>query len=229
MTTVAADLQLSTDPSLLERIRVAYQALRILEKEPDDPIAGPLFNAALERGAYRMLLDRWSDEAAFSRMLRERPSMNAHEIDLETFLTYPEDTLGQRIARYYRDNDIAPFHTTFEVRDDIDYISKRYRETHDVFHLVTDYGTDVVGEMELQAFAMGNLGIKGPWMILLFSTVLLWRGDSHATGVDIVWRDYFRRLRAAFKRGKATPPMLAYPFQERWDAAVDDVRRDLQL
>ncbi len=220
-------LSLSSDPSLLERGAVAFRALRVLEKDPGDPVAGPLFNACLDGGAYQKLIRRLRQTTEGARMLDERPSLNGDEIDLDVLAALPDGTLGRAMAAYYRDHDIAPFHTTFAPQNDVEYISKRYRETHDLFHVITGYGTDVIGEMELQAFAMGHLGIKSPLMILSYSTVILARGTSHAADVDVRWGDYFSRLRRAVRRGKHAAPLLAFRYQEHWETPLGALRARL--
>jgi ubiquinone biosynthesis protein COQ4 len=53
---------------------------------------------------------------------------------------------------------ISPFESSYPVRNDAEYLAKRYREVHDIVHFVTGYGTDPIGELELQAFVVGTLG-----------------------------------------------------------------------
>ncbi len=104
-------------------------------------------------------------------MLSVRPSLQGKTLDLGALDLLPEGTLGHEFARYFRDNKISPFETTLEIKSDIDFISKRYRETHDLLHVLTGYATDVMGEMELQAYALGNLGIRTAMLILLVGTL----------------------------------------------------------
>jgi ubiquinone biosynthesis protein COQ4 len=62
-------------------------------------------------------------------------------------------------------------------------------------HVLTGYGTDALGEMELQAFALGNLSLRTSALILLFAATL----QPH--GLPPIWR-YTDKLRAAFSRGR---------------------------
>ena len=103
-----------------------------------------------------------------------------------------------------------------ELKSDIDFIGKRYRETHDLLHLLTGYGTDVMGEMEVQAFALGNLGIRTAALILVVG-VLGQLKDRHA-GVNL--DEYVRRVWAAYQRGRASQPFLSYWFERHWKTPV---------
>src|SRR5690606_3236966 len=104
-------------------------------------------------------------------LLARRPSLQGEEVDLQSLSALPEETLGHQFARYFKDNGITPVHTENPIEDDLDYISKRYRETHDLYHVITGYQTDPHGEMELQAFVMGNIGIRTPLMIIPMGTL----------------------------------------------------------
>ena len=56
-----------------------------------------------------------------------------------------------------------------------DYVATRLREVHDVFHVVTGYGTDDIGELELQWFNCGNLG-WGPLPVFVLVASSSWGG-----------------------------------------------------
>jgi ubiquinone biosynthesis protein COQ4 len=137
-------------------------------------------------------------------------------LDLGALERLPEGTLGREFARYFRDNKISPFETTFEIKNDIDFIGKRYRETHDLLHVLTGYGTDVVGEMELQAYVLGILGIRTAVLILLFGMVEQLKGGKPGVGLPA----YLRRVRAAYQRGRASQQFLDFWFEHHWETPV---------
>ena len=156
-------------------------------------------------------------------MLSERPSLQGKELDLSALERLPEGTLGHALARYFRDNKISPFETTLEIKSDIDFIGKRYRETHDLLHVVTGYGTDVMGEMEVQAYALGNLGIRTAMLILVVGTLGQLKGRE--SGVEL--SEYLRRLWAAYHRGRASKQFLSFRFEDHWETPVLTLRARL--
>jgi ubiquinone biosynthesis protein COQ4 len=175
-----------------------------------------LLNICLDLNVYASLVQRLQGSEEGRRMLSERPSLQGEELDLSALERLPEGTLGREFARYFRDNKISPFKTTLELKNDIDYIGKRYRETHDVLHLLTGYGTDVVGEMELQAYALGNLGIQTAKLILVFGTF----GQIKERQPGVGMSEYLRRLKAAYQRGRASRLFLDVWYEHHWETPV---------
>ncbi|OJH41714.1 Coq4 family protein [Cystobacter ferrugineus] len=208
--------------SLFTRLRVAVRALKVLEKRPDDGIAAPLLNASLDSEVFHRLCVELARSEDGRELLTARPSLQGSSIDLAALGRLPEGTLGNAFARYFSDNGISPFESPYEVRNDVDYLVKWYRETHDLHHVVTGYATDAVGEMELQAFVAGNLGLRTSILILLFAAVL----QPH--GLPPFWK-YAGKLRAAYRRGQRSEKLIRIRYERFWAAPVDAVRRQLGL
>ncbi len=213
-------LILPENPSLFTRLLVARRLLKVIRGNEGNPIYGQTIQACLDLNVYEALARQLRRSVEGGRMLSERPSLESKDLDLGALERLPEGTLGHAYARYYRDNGISPFETTLEIKNDVDFIAKRYRETHDLMHLLTDYGTDVVGEMELQAYALGNLGIRTAMLILLVGTL----GQVKERPSDFELSGYLGRLWAAYHRGRASPLFLGFRFEHHWETPVDTLR-----
>jgi ubiquinone biosynthesis protein COQ4 len=217
------DLFLPENASLFTRLRVAIRVLKVIKGNEGNPTYGQTLNASLNGGVYASLAQRLQHSEKGRRMLSKRPSLQARDLDLGALEGLPEGTLGHGFARYFRDNKISPFETTLELKNDVDFLSKRYRETHDLLHVLTGYGTDVMGEMELQAYVLGNVGLWTSALILSFSS--LGELKSHASGVKLPV--YLRRLRTAYQRGRASPLFLDFWFEEHWETPLVTLREQL--
>jgi ubiquinone biosynthesis protein COQ4 len=216
-------LSLPDDAPLFTRLRVASQCLEVLKHDPTNPTYGQTFNMSLNVNVYASLVQQLQRGEEGRRMLSERPSLQGKELDLAALERLPEGTLGHGFARYYRDNKISPFETTLELKNDIYFLAKRYRETHDLLHVLTGYGTDVVGEMELQAYALGNLGLRTAMFILLNSTIKHLKAPQPGVGRS----EYLRRVWAAYHRGRASPQFLGFWFEDHWETPVATLRARL--
>ncbi|QRO01959.1 hypothetical protein JRI60_24555 [Archangium violaceum] len=219
----AQTLTLPENASLFTRLRVALTALKLVRGNEGNPTYGQAIQASLDLNVYASLVQRLQLTEDGRRMLSERPSLQSKDLDLDALERLPEGTLGHAYARYFRDNKISPFETTLEIKNDVDFISKRYRETHDVLHLLTGYGTDVVGEMELQAYALGNLGIRTAVLILLIGTLGQFKEPQSGVGRS----EYLRRVKAAHHRGRAAPLFLDFWFEHHWETPVATLRERL--
>lgn len=216
-----AGLYLPENASFLTRLVVAVRALNVLKDVADDPIAAPLLNACLDTRVYDELSRKMWQTDDGREMLTRRPSLQGASIDLKLLAQLPDGTLGRETARFFERNNLYPFESPYEVRNDVDYLSKRYRETHDIAHLLTGYGVDVMGELELQAFMVGNLGIRTGVLILFFAVT---------TGVNQEpWGSFVRKLWAAYRRGQQSEQLIRLRYEQWWEKSVEDVRQDLRL
>ncbi|MCB9795432.1 MAG: hypothetical protein H6741_22230 [Alphaproteobacteria bacterium] len=214
---------LPEDASWPRRLYVGVAALTAAGRNPGDPEAGRVINLAFDRETYERLVPEIQETEAGQRLLSERPSLQAADLDLAAFQELPEGTVGRAIADYYVANGITPFETNQPGVEDTDYLSKRYRETHDLLHLLTGYGTDVLGEMELQAFVAGNLGLRQGMFIASFGYLGAFAYDGT---VLTPWR-YIRAVRDAYRRGKRARFVLTVPFEDYFEAPVQALQAEL--
>ena len=206
---------LPENASLLTRVRLSLHALKVLSDDPANTYYGPLINLCLDSDTYAKLARTWRESDEGRRMLDERPTLQGRELDLDALASLPEGTLGHEFMRYFRNNGIEPFVTAFPIKTDVDYLSKRYRETHDLFHVLTGYATDEDGEMELQAFVLGNLGVRQAILILMYSLP----GRFKHGGLPAV-RAYLRKVRAAYRRGQRSRELLSVRYEKLWEQPV---------
>lgn len=206
---------LPANASILTRVRLGLRALDVLSEDPGNPHYGPLFNACLDSETYAALARAWRESPEGRRLLDERPTLQGRELDLEALARLPAGTLGHEFVRYFRDNGIEPFITAFPIESDVDYLSKRYRETHDLFHVITGYATDETGEMELQAFVLGNLGVRQAAMVLAYSI----SSRIKRRGLGGL-RAYLGRLHAAYRRGRRSRELLSVTYETLWEQPV---------
>ncbi|MET0384936.1 MAG: Coq4 family protein [Polyangiales bacterium] len=215
-------LYLPENAGWFTRLRVAVRALRVLEKQPDDSVAAPLLTASLDGDTFAKLVAELENTAEGRLLLRDRPSLQKGTIDLDVLQALPRDTLGHAFARYYADNGIAPFESPYVVRNDVDFAVKRFRETHDLVHVVTGYGTDALGEMELQAFLVGNLGLRTSILILTFAALL------RPHGLPPIWK-YTDKLKRAYRRGRESEKVVRHHYERFWEITLEDARRLLGI
>ncbi|MCY1074810.1 Coq4 family protein [Archangium lansingense] len=216
-------LTLPDNASLFTRLRVALKCLKLVRGDEGNPTYGQLLNICLDLNVYESLVQQLQRTDEGRRLLSERPSLQGKELDLAALERLPEGTLGHEFARYFRDNKIFPFETTLELKNDVDFIGKRYRETHDLLHVLTGYKTDVMGEMELQAYALGQLGIRTAMLILLVGTLAQIKAPQSGLGRS----EYLQRVWAAYHRGRASQRFLDFRFEDHWETPVATLRERL--
>jgi ubiquinone biosynthesis protein COQ4 len=213
---------LPENPSLFTRLRVGLQALKVLNVEPTNPAYGALFYDSVEIGLCAALARDFSRHEEGRRLLAEKPSLSASDLDLEALEKLPSGSLGHTFARYFREQGLSPIDTLSPPKNDAQYIAKRLRETHDFHHMVTGYATDVMGEMELQAFTLGNLHMRTSLIILLNTAKQV---SKTVPGFDAA--QYARRLWAAFRRGSQSRQLASFRWEDNWATPLAMLREQL--
>ncbi len=206
--------------SAFGRLVVGLRAFRKLISNPADPLHGPLFQMCAEYSLLRKVTRNLERHGEGRRLLAERPRLNAHAISLAFLRAYPPRSLGQAYAAYFEANGISLFEPpTLPVETDQDYLATRLREVHDVFHVVTGYGTDDLGELELQWFNMGNVG-WGPLPIIVFVASLVTGRMKKCGGF---W-NVCKRALAAYRRGRRSRSLVSIVWEDYWHMPVRDVQ-----
>jgi ubiquinone biosynthesis protein COQ4 len=205
------------------RLSVAARAIRVLVDNPEDGIAATMYQLSIDGPPYARLLAELKESEHGRALLRERPVLQADALDLPALRQLPEGTLGRALAQYYVDNGIKVLECPYPIRTDVDYLTQRYREIHDVVHLVTGYGTDPIGELEVQVFLMGNVGFRRTIMTVLSAAI------ARPYGLPPIWK-YAKRLRAAYDRGLRSEELVISPrYEHMWELTIEQVRERVGL
>src|SRR5262249_43136956 len=115
-------------------------------------------NANMNLGMAALAADRIARTEPGRRLFERRPLLTRETVDFAALGRMPDGTLGREWVRFLDDNGISP---DIWVEPDVGdartaYVLLRFRQTHDLWHVVSGYGPDVVGELLLQAFTFGQ-------------------------------------------------------------------------
>jgi ubiquinone biosynthesis protein Coq4 len=167
------------------------------------------------------MVDYVKRDATGAQALAEKTRLR---VDLNELRHLPEGTLG----RVFADNMIAQgldpaAIPTLPSDDDKEYIQAHLFETHDVWHAVTGFGTDVPGELGLQAFYMAQLIGKLPTAILAsgFLNTLLFNHDERGPRMDEIARGW--------QMGRKARQLFGVRWDKLWSTPLTEVRRALGL
>lgn len=158
-----------------------------------------------------------------ARVLRERPRLG--EVDLAKLAKLPEGTLGRVFADAMIRMSLDPKDILVPevVKSDFDYVRAHLRETHDVWHPVTGFETDVAGELGLQAFYLAQF--QAP-----LSALLLMVGFANTLFYGMEDRDRrMREIARGWLIGKRAEPFFGVRWSEMWETPLVEVRRQLRV
>ena len=185
-----------------DRIRPldALRAIRGLLRNPDDTALVFEIIEALSGRTRARVFDRFRGTESGRRLLTERPNLLARLTDREHLLALPVGTLGHTYGEFMNREqisadglvDASETWLRGDLPPDRRWFADRLRDTHDLWHVVTGYGRDLIGEASLLAFTYAqtrNLGIG-----LIVAVAYL-----KARGIN---RPARRLLREGYRRGR---------------------------
>ena len=142
--------------------------------------------------------------------------------DIEALLKYPENSLGYAYASYIKESGFDPnFYRKVAVEDDASYIVLRIRQTHDLWHIVTDFSVDVVGELGLKAFELAQT--RRTMSAILLAGGLLSTLFKSPEGLDRL----LDRIAVGYRMGAKAKPFLAQKWEEHWEKPLSEWRAEL--
>ena len=107
--------------------------------------------------------------------------------------------------------------------DLVEWYINRSRDTHDLFHVLTGYGRDALGEASVLLFTHGQSPSQGHLLI----------GYAGAANIKKMAKGtkapVFGAVREAHRTGKGAPPLIAQPIRQLLERPIEDVRAELRI
>jgi ubiquinone biosynthesis protein COQ4 len=200
--------------------RRAFTALAKLLRDPDDlPQVFTVIEAMSGKNGERMLARLRTSESG-ARMLATRADIVPLLRDRPALRRYPDGSLARAYLAFLESENISAEgiidasnkgRTTTAPTAELDWLHARLRDTHDLWHAVTGYQGDVLGESALLGFILAQT--KNPGIALIFALGVIQTGrDAAARSLMI---DGFRRgRRASWLPAVEWEAMLALPVEE---------------
>ncbi len=213
------------------RWRRSLRALRELLDDPEDTQkASDVFYAIGYHDCERRFR-RFAASDTGRRLLAERPDLCAALSDREALLRLPEGSLGRAYLDYMDRNGYDPA-TLVEMERRVQarwqreeglpimdplrgWYQERIMLTHDLFHVLTDYGTDHVGEATLLAFTFAQMRGRAQALVTFGAALEVFRALGPA---------WLRYDWAAWRRGRRASWLVACPWEELLPLRLDTAR-----
>ena len=160
---------------------------------------------------------------ALERMWLSRFRSPSYEVD--DMLRLPAHTLGGAYARHMKANGLRPdFYEDVAPRHRLHYLRLRMRQTHDIWHVLSGFGTDEFGEVGLQGFYFaqftnGQSALIGAGAIL--KSLLRGRFGDLEKHIDAFCEGYCN--------GKRAESLLAVEWESLWTEDLETLRRNFRI
>jgi ubiquinone biosynthesis protein COQ4 len=227
----AAPMSLDTDPPTPIRPLVALRALLALRRDPQDTRQVFILGEAIKGKTPFVLLKRFREDPLGRERLRER----RHLIDTlhrtQWLASLPEGTLGRTYHAFLAEENLsaqglvevsmAGGMTMPDDGSDRHYIGRQLRDMHDLFHVLSGYGRDELGEVCVLAFSYPHQHTRSFALIATMGALVLRRRLKVRGVLRSVWQ--------AWRQGKAASWLLVQPMESLLTQDLAQLRRQLGI
>jgi len=218
----------SSDP-LKNPIRLgdAWRAIRKLIANPDRTDQVFVIISALSGNSGERQFRRFSASGVGRRVLSEERDLLEVLMDRESLQALPEGTLGHAYADFMTDEQISPDGLVSASEEGGDGLSKnaerdrfgmRMRDSHDLWHMTTGYGRDLLGEAALLAFTFAQT--RNPGIGFIVAVAYLKAGGVPGAR---------KLIRNGYRRGRQSAWLPTADWENLLARPLDEVRRELAV
>lgn len=207
----------------LERWRRALVALGRVMRNPEETEQVLMFSDLINAGGRAERIEDFYADPRGQRLYDEARAIDSHTIDLDALAALPEGTLGHAYAQFMKSHGLTP--NVFDgapqgIRDPrAAYVIQRMRQTHDLWHVVTNAETDPAGEIPLLAFTFAQSRAPSVGILAVAGTL---RGLPYT-------RQILRDVVAMYRLGLRAEKLPVFAWEDHWARPLTEVRRMLGL
>ena len=208
----------------------AVRAMRTLLGNPDDTAQVFHIVRALSGNSFEHLYQRAMADPSGARILGEHRDILPILKDRESLRALPEGTLGREYARFLDDEGLSAdglVEASEEEEDDTHFVdprarvlSRRLRDTHDLWHVAAGYQRDLFGEAALLGFTFAQGRNPGIGFIVMVAMFKHWK-EGHPQALRLTWK--------AFRRGLRAQSFICADWEALLHVPLSEVRRRLNV
>jgi ubiquinone biosynthesis protein COQ4 len=133
-------------------------------------------------------------------------------------------SLGYAYYHHMTKNGIPAYdYSAYESLDDLSYVKLRKMQTHDIWHVITGYNTNLLGELALQGFYQGQSPTV--YQTLLMLALVLHYATIQTKELDLALEALFE----GWQRGRAAHPLWAVRWEEMWERSLTDIQTEYNI
>lgn len=206
----------------------AYGAAQKLLADPDDLPQVFTLIESLSGGTLARILERMNTSESGQKLLAEKPDIVPMLVNREALRRLPEGTLGRAYLAFVESENISAegiraaadqgMKEWGHLPPDLGWMHARMRDTHDLFHAAVGYQGDVLGELALLAFMLGQAFNPAVAVIVVIGLVKMYDKPEVA-----------KVIYDGFRRGKKAKFLTDQPWETMLELPLEEVRRRLSL
>ncbi|MEH2241022.1 Coq4 family protein [Nostoc sp.] len=194
----------------------------VLAPDGDFESIGNLANTLGDLNSLQKTIDFLRSTPQGEKAFQKHPRLG--DIDLEKLSRLPTNTLGYIYAEHLLKNNLNPLISSGQVENDYQFLGAHITETHDIWHIITGCNTNILGEIQLEAFYVAQLHFSRFWLALLAKNLV------KAAIYDIeVSTKYMDAITQGWLMGKHALPLFGTEWNLLYSKPLEDVRTSFNI
>jgi ubiquinone biosynthesis protein COQ4 len=160
-------------------------------------------------------------------ILKEQPRITEETTNFQKLKEYPVNTLGYNYHKYMKENGFSPDErpvARYIPNMELAYICQRYKETHDFYHVLLNFGRSVPEELAVKWFEALHLRLPSSSIASLFGGFSLSIGNF-AENLKLS----YTYLPNVINNANNSKFIMGYYFEKRMEQDIDDLRKELNI
>ena len=216
------DTHVMTNPTQKAVLAIGSSLMAIYDPYRADMVA--VSGEVMGQNALESMYSKMKLSREGRMILKDRPSINSKTVDFDLLKGLPENTLGHTYVTFCEKHKITPDSrdpVQFVDDENLAFVMKRYRETHDIVHALLDMPTDMVGESVVKWVEAMQTGLPMCIGGAIFGPARFHRNAQFVR---------FRKLRPwAISVGQNAKFLLNIYYEQRWEQDIDDLKYELRI
>ena len=205
-------------------LRYGLAVWRLIRNDPSQLVTeAAIVQMGFSRSRLGRRFARWEEVAETLKAdPRTAPAMQERKpfgpISIEELARLPEGTLGRVLANHCQEAGIDPNLVQIPQTDEVGWMLNHMYQTHDIWHILTGWGTDLPGEVGVAAFNSAQFGAPaffGYNIALIFLNVVMRKADLG---------QIFEAFSVGYQSGQHAEPLFGTDWDALWDVPIDEVR-----
>lgn len=202
---------------------------RFMRSKSDDDIISEvaIIEIGFARSKFGRRLARWDKTI---ELLKESPQAKAAlqeravagPIVIEELEGLKHGTLGQVFAEHCRNRGLNPNLIDIPLEEESDWLLNHLFQSHDIWHVVTGWANDEVGEVGLAGFYCGQLRCP-PFFIFLFSLIMLKKVLRRDNQIS----ESVSAFCSGYQSGRGAQPLFGLDWSQHWEVPLKEMRERL--
>jgi ubiquinone biosynthesis protein COQ4 len=224
-------MSLDTDPPTPIQPLVALRALMALRRDPQDTRQVFILGEAIKGKAPFALLHRFRQDPMGRECLRARRKLIDTLKHTDWLASLPEGSFGRVYQDFLAEENLSA-QGLIEVSmsagmnmpddgSDRHFIGRQLRDMHDLFHVLSGYGRDELGEVCVLAFSYPHQGTRSFALIAALGALHLSRRLKVKGVLGAVWQ--------AWRQGRKASWLLVQPMESLLAQDLAQLRRQLHI